>query len=93
MAIQGANGKYLSMCTGCWPRAKWWNSAHIDHDTPDQLVSQWKAAKQENGKWTFQADYGEYLARCYDCAPSNHLNIAFINTPYSFEKEAQWTLG
>jgi hypothetical protein len=80
VAIKGNNGKYLSRCNDCWPGAFYPDTAFVSATTPD-AYSLWTANQGSNGKYTFRADNGNYLATCFRCAQSNGSSslIAFVH--------------
>jgi hypothetical protein len=93
IALQAVNGKYLSVCAGCWTGAKFPESASAFMNNPTDPTAQWKPLRMQNGNWTFQGSNGKYLARCNACATSSSPNLAFVYSTSVFEAAAQWSLA
>ncbi|OQR91261.1 cytochrome P450 [Achlya hypogyna] len=69
IGLQADSGKFLSRCNNCVPGAAYPDSAFVH---VSQLAgnpwSQWKVYNTDNGKLALQADSGNFLARCNNCA-------------------------
>ena len=97
VALQGANGQWLSRCTNCWTMTKgsYGFSAFANQANYEAPESQWTPIDLGGGKWAFKSDAGLYLARCHNCAATAVDELAFIHIP-SYDTrypEARWTLS
>ena len=95
------SGNYLARCNNCVPGAPYPDSAFV-HVTPAQLSSttwaQFTLVRLSNGKYTLQADSGNYLASCNNCTPTGipppHDNAFVHVTPAQLSGAtwAQWEI-
>ena len=98
-ALKADSGNYLARCNNCIPGAAYPDSAFI-HVQPSELAqapwAQFTLTRLGNGKYALQADSGNYLARCNNCAPREaYPDSAFIHvTPSELEGApwAQWDI-
>ncbi|KAG9401734.1 hypothetical protein AC1031_007447 [Aphanomyces cochlioides] len=72
-------GKYITRCSNCIPRGTFIDSVSLQLPMANLPAYQyWTVYNADNGKLAFKGDLGNYLARCYNCAPgSTYPNMIF----------------
>ncbi|OQR83689.1 cytochrome P450, partial [Thraustotheca clavata] len=94
IALQADTGKFVARCNGCIPGGAYPDSAFV-HVTQvnGNPWAVWKVTNTGNGKLALQADNGNYLARCNNCAPgAAYPDEAFVHVKdWNGAPYAQWT--
>ncbi|EQC35232.1 hypothetical protein SDRG_07460 [Saprolegnia diclina VS20] len=94
ITVQADTGKLLARCNGCVPNGANPDSAffHVSTSTGNPWAV-WKVTNTGNGKLALQADSGNFLARCNNCAPgAAYPDEAFVHVKdWRTGPWAQWT--
>ncbi len=94
--LKSNNNNLMGRCNDCYPGADNLNSAtvHISYDKNNiSRYAKFKLRKMSNGKYTLQADNGDYVGRCQGCIPSSpKLNSLMIHLSESNAAYAQFSL-
>lgn len=94
ITIRGDNNNYLSRCFNCISGAgeDYQNSGFVHATDPHEPYAKWHYQQLPNGKIVLQADNGEYLARCNNCASGGPEDRAFVHSKSPDDPWAQWTI-
>jgi hypothetical protein len=99
IALQAANGNFLTRCRNCFTGASYEDSATVHLNTlKDNPYATWSVIPLPNGKVALKGDLGKYLARCEDCVSSmrmlspDYWQMAFVHTSHLDAPHAQWTV-